>query len=320
MQAIATKRKTSELLDSYDFVIAGGGTSGLTVADRLTKAFPNKATCLPIPRAETVLVVEYGDVEYAPGVFDPPHVVWGEQPGGLASSWQLHSTPSPMLNNNTAFVIVGQVVGGSSAINGMFFDRGSRFDYDTVTFTPPSDVVASRYNYTWDASVFGNESTPTRPNYHLLVKHQVTRVSYPGGNPKRGPPVVEVRSLENNSTSNVAVKAETILSAGVFGSPAILQRSGRHWAGVFSAKTRHRYIPVILDLPGVGSNLHDHSGPRLEWNSLGDTVEALYLPPEYGSDPSLIAGYRDQLQALADLLANPRAPSIESAFATGTRE
>jgi ribulose 1,5-bisphosphate synthetase/thiazole synthase len=35
------KRQASQLLDSYDFVIAGGGTSGLTVADRLTEAFPD---------------------------------------------------------------------------------------------------------------------------------------------------------------------------------------------------------------------------------------------------------------------------------------
>ena len=35
------RRQASELLDSYDFVIAGGGTSGLTIADRLTEAFPD---------------------------------------------------------------------------------------------------------------------------------------------------------------------------------------------------------------------------------------------------------------------------------------
>ncbi len=34
------KRQVSQLRTSYDFVIAGGGTSGLTVADRLTEAFP----------------------------------------------------------------------------------------------------------------------------------------------------------------------------------------------------------------------------------------------------------------------------------------
>jgi hypothetical protein len=36
----AVKRQVSQLRPSYDFVIVGGGTSGLTVADRLTKAFP----------------------------------------------------------------------------------------------------------------------------------------------------------------------------------------------------------------------------------------------------------------------------------------
>ncbi len=35
------KRQASQLLDRYDFVIAGAGTSGLTVADRLTEAFPD---------------------------------------------------------------------------------------------------------------------------------------------------------------------------------------------------------------------------------------------------------------------------------------
>jgi len=34
------KRQSSELRDAYDFVIVGGGTAGLTVADRLTEAFP----------------------------------------------------------------------------------------------------------------------------------------------------------------------------------------------------------------------------------------------------------------------------------------
>lgn len=37
----AFKRHISELRPTYDWVIIGAGTSGLTVADRLTEAFPD---------------------------------------------------------------------------------------------------------------------------------------------------------------------------------------------------------------------------------------------------------------------------------------
>jgi choline dehydrogenase-like flavoprotein len=102
----------------------------------------------------------------------------------------------------------------------------------------------------------------TRPNYDLLVNHQVTRVLYPNGNTRSGPPRVEIRSLSNNTFFNVTAKAEVILSAGTFHTPAILQRSGIGHAPVLRAAG----IPVLLDLPGVGSNLQDHSGSGISWN------------------------------------------------------
>lgn len=300
----------------------------------------------------SVLVVEYGDIEYAAGQYDPPKLVWGET-GGSASRWELTSTPSPALNNATAFVMAGRVVGGSSAVNGMVFDRGSRYDYDawqqlqgentkssprwdwegiypffkkSVTFTAPSPEITKKYNYTWELSAFGN-STPiyatlppfqwgdhfavrnswqnvgielnnecangnkeglcwvpisehpitarrshaglghyadiiaNRPNYHLLVRYQVTRLIYPGGDPKAGPPTVEIRDVDTGKLTNVTAKAEVVLSAGVFGSTAVLQRSGIGPAALLKSLG----IPVVLDLPGVGANLQDHSGPGIEW-------------------------------------------------------
>ena len=273
-------------------------------------------------------------------------------------------------------VLAGKTVGGSSAVNGMFFDRPSRFDFDawtqagspeldsgkdkwdwnsifpffkkvgwihsrkerqtrtqanrlftkSVTFTEPSAAVAQKHGYTWDLAAFGG-TTPiystlppfqwgdhpiirdafkelgvnvprecgggdkeglcwiplsqnpvtarrshagighyaavnaSRPNYDLLVKHQVTRISYPKGL-KSGPPLVEVQSLADGHVFNVTAKGEVILSAGVFNTPTILLRSGIG-PKEYLAKVG---IPLVLHLPGVGSNLQDHSGPTLSWN------------------------------------------------------
>lgn len=45
---------------------------------------------------------------------------------------------------------------------------------------------------------------------------------------------------------------------------------------------------------------------------------ASYLPADYRSDPTMVAGYQHQLSVLADFFDNPESPSLESGFATGT--
>lgn len=106
----------------------------------------------------------------------------------------------------------------------------------------------------------------TRPNYDLLVKHQVTRVVYPDGDITAGPPVVEIRSLDDDRLFNATAKAEVIISAGALHTPTILHRSGIGPASVLDTAG----IPLVLDLPGVGSNFQDHSGPAMSWNCKGD--------------------------------------------------
>ncbi|KAK8023418.1 hypothetical protein PG991_006657 [Apiospora marii] len=158
------KTQQAELRDEYAFIIAGGGTAGLTVADRLTAAFPHL----------NVLVVEYGDIEPTPGYFEPP----GSPP---LASYIDYAVPVPTLNNRSAELRIGATVGGSSAINGQFFDRASRHDYDdwdrlaggpsgddgadgvpwdweslspyfkkSVTFIEPEKELAEALNLTWD--------------------------------------------------------------------------------------------------------------------------------------------------------------------------
>ncbi|KAL2264559.1 hypothetical protein VTJ83DRAFT_7069 [Remersonia thermophila] len=376
------KRQVAELRESYDFVIAGGGTAGLTVADRLSAAFPSK----------NVLVIEYGDIHAAPGLFDPP-TNWIEPHPDEAPRWTLLALPSPDMGNARASVQAGQTVGGSSAVNGQFFDRGAKQDYDawhelggleallspnkwnwngifpyfkkSVTFTEPSPSVAARYGYTWSTSAYGGTGpiwstyapfqwadqkiltqawhdlgvpdvrecaggrkegvcwvpasqhpvtgershsgvghyadAQPRANYDLLVRHQVVRVAYGAGGPLGGgAPRVEVRSLDGDGGGlfNVTVRGEVILSAGALHTPTILQRSGIGPAAFLAG----RGVPVVVDLPGVGSNLQDHSGPPVTWNYTAPYAPGAWpLPSEVGRNATFKA------EATAAFAATPAA-------------
>lgn len=73
----------------------------------------------------SVLVIEYGylvdgdDAVLVPGLLNNTRYVYN-----------ITSVPQRGLDNNTFTVPAGAVVGGGTAVNGMFFDRGSAPDYD----------------------------------------------------------------------------------------------------------------------------------------------------------------------------------------------
>lgn len=94
--------------------------------------------------------------------------------------------PQPGLNNATMRYSVGAIVGGSSAINGMFFDRGAKADYDaweslgnpgwgweklfpyfkkSTKLTAPSEEQVRKFGYTWDTSAYGDG--PIQASYSL---------------------------------------------------------------------------------------------------------------------------------------------------------
>jgi choline dehydrogenase len=103
-----------------------------------------------IERTEIVLVVEYGDVQYAPGQFDPPDLVFGTNTGLRPPTFSYQSLPNPQVKNKTATVITGKTVGGSSAVNGMVFDRPSRFDHDAWAHASSPEFDASEHKWNWD--------------------------------------------------------------------------------------------------------------------------------------------------------------------------
>ncbi|KAJ6551650.1 pyranose dehydrogenase [Mycena capillaripes] len=104
---------------NYDFVIVGGGTAGNVVANRLTEN-----------PAFTVLVLEAGGSNI--GVLDSivPGLDGGLFDPSLGFTWNFTTTPQPASGNRVLSYPRGRLLGGTSSINGMWYTRGSRDDFD----------------------------------------------------------------------------------------------------------------------------------------------------------------------------------------------
>jgi choline dehydrogenase len=101
----------------YDYIVAGAGSAGCVLANRLS-ADPKKR----------VLVLEAGGKD---------NWIWFHIPvgylfaiGNPRSDWLFETEPEAGLNGRSLRYPRGKVIGGSSAINAMICMRGQRRDYD----------------------------------------------------------------------------------------------------------------------------------------------------------------------------------------------
>ncbi|KAF8522753.1 alcohol oxidase [Hysterangium stoloniferum] len=103
---------------AYDYVVVGGGTAGLTVANRLSE-----------DQTVTVAVVEAGPyAEQLPEVYIP-----GLAGTGLAANELVYQYPTieqVNLNERKLSIKAGKALGGSTIVNSMIFTRASRMQYD----------------------------------------------------------------------------------------------------------------------------------------------------------------------------------------------
>ena len=88
----------------------------------------------------------------------------------------------------------------------------------------------------------------SRPNLHVFTDTTVDRVGLHEGRART------VHASRGGQPLTFTARREVVLSAGAFGSPAILMRSGLGPAAHLQALG----IAVQRELPGVGANLHDH--------------------------------------------------------------
>jgi choline dehydrogenase len=103
----------------YDFIIVGGGSAGCALANRLSADPKNQ-----------VLVLEAGGSDPLWDLFIHMPSALAFPIGNARYDWKYESEPEPHMNGRRVYHARGKVLGGSSSINGMIFQRGNPLDYE----------------------------------------------------------------------------------------------------------------------------------------------------------------------------------------------
>ena len=111
--------------ERYDYVIVGGGSAGSALGNRLSS-----------DPSTSVLVLEAGRNDFR---FDPFIHMPAALPFPIGSrfyDWKYESDPEPAMGGRRIYHARGKVLGGSSSINGMIFQRGNPMDFERWAAEP----------------------------------------------------------------------------------------------------------------------------------------------------------------------------------------
>ncbi|KAF9456271.1 GMC oxidoreductase [Collybia nuda] len=175
---------SASVADSYDFIIAGGGLAGLVIASRLSED-PDT----------TVLVLEAGESgDDVPSFLNPPAGTYYDSLLGTSYDWAHKTVPQRNAGDRIMPWPRGKVLGGSSAINGMYFVRPSEVEVNAWKDMIASDDASSSEAWEWNnflKSMKKSENfTPPRAEVEAManIRYQADsigaggpmQVSYPG--------------------------------------------------------------------------------------------------------------------------------------------
>jgi len=105
--------------ERYDYVIVGGGSAGSALGARLSADPDNK-----------VLVLEAGRRDWPFDVYIQMPAALTFPIGNRFYDWKYETEPEPFMHDRRVYHARGKILGGSSSINGMIFQRGNPLDYE----------------------------------------------------------------------------------------------------------------------------------------------------------------------------------------------
>ncbi|KAH8743286.1 putative alcohol dehydrogenase [Diaporthe sp. PMI_573] len=301
---------------TFDYVIVGGGTAGLVLANRLTE---NADINVAVIEAGTNPEVLAGNLTQVPGYAGQLYLNAAEL------NWGFSVTPQEALLNRTASYMRGKALGGSGVLNFMNYGHSCtgahqkwadvvddqsytyknmvQYYHKAMKYSPPKAGARSA-NATTSLPAANAVTNGTLPvTFGAYVQSWSTWVAF--GLEAIGIPqasafvdginlgwawnLYTIQAPEaTRQTSKTAYLdpvlgrpnlAEVILSAGVFQSPHLLQVSG---VGPKALLDRYN-ISVVADRPGVGQNLQDQATTFIMYEVDLTTNTRLSQDPEYAA-------------------------------------
>ncbi|OYW32055.1 MAG: choline dehydrogenase, partial [Rhizobiales bacterium 12-66-7] len=255
-------------METFDYIIVGGGTAGCILAARLSED----------PR-HSVLLLEAGGPDN--GFWIPIPAGFSKLLSGAAFNWRFTTEKEENTGNREIVVPRGKGLGGSTLINGMIYVRGQPQDYDGwaqrgATGWSAADVLRYARNPDYngpDQAGFGyyqvNQKDGRRwtvvdaylrpalgrPNLKVITHAHALKLEFEGRRASG------VRYRRGGKDLVARARGEILLTAGAVQSPQLLELSGIGHPDTLAAAG----LPVFHALNGVGNNYRDHFATRMNW-------------------------------------------------------